>query len=159
MNTYKLLPSVVLLFCTSTTSWADFDTAFTAYNRGDFATAETEFRALAERGDPASQFFLGMMLANGQGIPQDHVEAIKWYHKAAEQGHVDAQAYLGNMYANGQGVPLDIVKACAWWNIASYGGSNFAAMSLVLCESQLSPAERVQALQLAREIVQKYSRK
>jgi TPR repeat protein len=31
------------------------------------------------------------MYATGQGVPQDHVEAVKWYRKAAEQGYAKAQ--------------------------------------------------------------------
>jgi TPR repeat protein len=34
------------------------------------------------------------MYANGQGVPQDYGEAIRWYRKAAEQGFADAQFNL-----------------------------------------------------------------
>ena len=40
------------------------------------------------------QFTLGMMYANGLGVPKDEVEALKWYRKAAAQGNVRAQREL-----------------------------------------------------------------
>jgi TPR repeat protein len=49
------------------------------------------------------------MYANGEGVPKDAVEAVKWWHLAAEQGDAGAQANLGFMYENGQGVPEDDV--------------------------------------------------
>ena len=30
---------------------------------------------------------LVMMYLNGQGVPRDDIEAVKWYRKAAEQGN------------------------------------------------------------------------
>jgi len=31
------------------------------------------------------------MYANGEGVPENDAEAVKWYLKAAEQGFADAQ--------------------------------------------------------------------
>lgn len=70
-----------------------------------------ELRPAAEQGDAVSQFDLGVMYANGKGVPQDYVEAVKWYRKAADQGLAEAQSNLGDMYANGQGVPQDHAEA------------------------------------------------
>ena len=33
-----------------------------------------------------AQFNLGVMYANGDGVPKDAAEAVKWYRKAADQG-------------------------------------------------------------------------
>ena len=45
------------------------------------------------------------MYANGEGVPEDDAEAVRWYRLAAEQGYAMAQSFLGAMYANGEGVP------------------------------------------------------
>jgi len=37
------------------------------------------------RGDALAQNNLGVMYENGQGVPQDYKEAVKWYTKAAEE--------------------------------------------------------------------------
>ena len=50
---------------------------------------------------------LGRLYANGEGVPKDYAEAVKWYRKSAEQNNPSAQLYLGVMYANGEGVPED----------------------------------------------------
>ena len=53
------------------------------------------YRTLAETGDAAAQNRLGLIYQNGEGVPQDDAEAIKWYLKAAEQGYTAAQNNLG----------------------------------------------------------------
>jgi len=41
-------------------------------------------RAKAEQGDVSAQFNLGVMYDDGEGVPQDYAEAIRWYRVAAE---------------------------------------------------------------------------
>ncbi len=79
----------------------NFEGGVDAYKRGDYGTAMTEFRPLADQGHAASQLVLGMMYAAGQGMPQDNAEAVKWYRLAADQGHAGAQDCLGSMYTKG----------------------------------------------------------
>ena len=43
-----------------------------------------EVKASAEGGDRNAQNSLGVMYANGRGVPRDDVEAVKWYRKAAD---------------------------------------------------------------------------
>jgi TPR repeat protein len=50
--------------------------------------------ALAMKGDPRAQYFLGEMHEQGLGTKQDVDEAFKWYAKAAEQGDVLAKRKL-----------------------------------------------------------------
>jgi TPR repeat protein len=69
----------------------------------------------ANQGDAREQYNLGVLYANGQGVPQDYKQAAKWYQKAAEQGIANAQYNLGYMYANGQGVPQDYKQAAKWY--------------------------------------------
>jgi hypothetical protein len=56
------------------------------------------YRMLAETGDAAAQNRLGLIYQNGEGVPQNDAEAVRWYLKAAEQGYADAQNNLGLMY-------------------------------------------------------------
>ena len=55
------------------------------------AAAETtsflELRRRAEQGDAEAQFSLGFRYGEGEGVPEDRQEALKWWRKAAEQGH------------------------------------------------------------------------
>jgi len=84
----------------------------------------------AEQGDAEAQANLGFMYANGEGVPQDDVEAVKWYRKAAEQGYAKAQHNLGFMYLIGQGVPEIDVEAVKWFRKAAEQGHALAHCSL-----------------------------
>ncbi len=87
-------------------------------------------RSLATAGDAAAQFDLGDRHFNGEGLPQDNGEAIRWFHLAAEQGHSRAQASLGFMYFNGEGVPQDDGEAARWYHLAADQGYAEAQFSL-----------------------------
>ena len=81
-----MLCTCLVLFSITNTVWADFDKGLQAYNRKDYTTAFKLFMESANRGDARVQYALGVMYDNGHGVPQNHVEAAKWYRKAAEQG-------------------------------------------------------------------------
>ena len=76
----------------------------------------------SSEGDAWSQFNLGVMYSDGEGVPQDYKEAIKWYKMAAEQGNTDAQYNLGFMCYNGEGVPQDYKEAIKWYRMAADQG-------------------------------------
>ena len=46
-----------------------------------------ELQAKADQGVASAQFNLGLIYLEGQGVPQDGAEAVRWYRLAAEQGH------------------------------------------------------------------------
>ena len=93
-----------------------------AYDRGDYATALSEWRPLTEAGDADAQFNLGLMYDEGWGVAQDSAEAARLYRWAAEQGHASAQYNLGLLYANGWGVAQDDAEAAKWWRLAAEQG-------------------------------------
>ena len=95
----------------------------------------TELAALsvkANAGDAGAQCNLGLMYANGEGVPQDYVEAVSWFRQAADQGHAVAQNNLGSAYATGQGVPQDYVEAVSWFRQAAEQGDANAHSNLGL---------------------------
>jgi TPR repeat protein len=63
---------------------------YAAAERGDYATAYRLWRPLAEQGDAEAQYKLGTMYDIGHGVPQDYVEAHKWYSLAAAAGEPSA---------------------------------------------------------------------
>jgi TPR repeat protein len=63
-----------------------WDGAEAAYERGDYETAARLFLPLAEQGDAAAQYNLGVMYGKGQGVPRDDVLAYMWFNLAAAQG-------------------------------------------------------------------------
>jgi TPR repeat protein len=124
---------VLSIIWLATPAWADFDTGMDAYERGNYATALSEWRPLAEKGDAHAQLYLGVLYHQGRGIPQDYAKARMWYVKAAAQGYAMAQYNLGWLYENGDGVPQDYAKARKWYEKAAARGyaqaqSNLAAL-------------------------------
>jgi len=109
--------------CLTTPAWADFETGMDAYKGGDYATAVREWSPLAKLGIAAAQFHLGQLYANGQGLPQDYVQAQQWYEKAAIQGDASAQLNLGVLYENGSGVPKDYQLALFWFRRSANRGN------------------------------------
>ena len=67
--------------------------SFLMSQHGDYAAALKELRPAAEQGHADAQYSLGLMYAEGQGVPTDDTEVAKWFRKAAEQGMALAQGY------------------------------------------------------------------
>ena len=100
-----------------------------------FSSIASEFDdtlKLAEQGSAGAQHNLGFSYSNGQGVPQDYKQAVKWYRKAAEQGSVNAQYNLAIRYDNGQGVPQDYKQAVKWYRKAAEQGYADAQHNLAI---------------------------
>ena len=143
------LAVVGALLFSAGSAWADFDDGDWAYNMGDYDTALREWRPLAEQGDADAQYNLGLMYADGVGVPENDAEAVKWYSKAAEQGHAQGQTNLAAMYALGKGVPVNDVKAYMWWSSAKALGNEMAARNLEKLSVRMTPAQIAEAQTLA----------
>ena len=63
----------------------------------------------------------------GEGVPQNYVEAAKWFRRATESNrwttNVWAQRFLGILYYHGRGVPRDYTKAARWFRLVAESGS------------------------------------
>ena len=125
------------------------------YEAGDFATAFTEFKPLAEQGDAGAQYYFGLTYAKGEGVIEDYKEAAKWFRLAAEQGYAIAQGNLGVAYYSGQGVIQDNVYAHMWWNIAAASGDEKARGKKDTLAAEMTPQDISKAQDLARECVKK----
>ncbi len=150
MRTATLLLAVVVVLLAAP-AWADFEAGKEAYFRGDYATALKEFRVLAEQGYAGAQNNLGLMYAEGQGVPPDDKEAARWFRLAAAQGDAKAQYNLGVMYAEGQGVPQDVVQAHLWMHLAAAQGDEDALKARDLLAELMTRAQLADAQRLARE--------
>lgn len=95
---------VSLIIMSTPTAAGPLEEGIAAYNRGDPAAALKLWQPLAEAGNPDAQVNIGVLHANGEGVPQSYSEALAWYRKAADQGDVFALNNLGLMYMRGQGI-------------------------------------------------------
>ena len=153
----RLLPSIgTALLLTAGTVWAGpLEDATAANKRGDYATALKTFQSLAAQGNAEAQTNLGMLYANGQGVPQDYSQARQWYEKAAAQGHALAQNNLAEMYYAGLGVPQDDVRAYMWVNLAAADMTGDEQKQAVENRDdvarRMTPAQIAEANQLAQQ--------
>src|SRR5262249_21305890 len=103
--------------------------AAAAYERGDYATAVSIYRTLAEQGDPKAQDALGIAYRDGRA-GGNASDAVAWFRKAAEQGFAPAQFNLGKMYALGSGVARDDAMAVRWYRSGAEQGNASAQTNL-----------------------------
>lgn len=132
------------------------DDAIAASHRGDFSTALSIWRPLADQGNAIAQYNLGLSYNYGRGVQQDFAEAIKWYRKAADQGQADAQGNLATLYANGQGVPKDFAEAVKWYRLAAEQGNANSQFNLGVMYDKgegvrPDPSEAVKWLKMAAD--------
>jgi len=97
---------------------------------GDFEKAVAIWRPLAEAGDPRAETYMGLMYDNGYGVPQDRVEALRWFSRAAGRGYADAQYHLAFMYHHGRGVQRSQTEALRWYRAAAAQGQPAAQYNL-----------------------------
>jgi TPR repeat protein len=115
---------------------------------GPITTATTfgDLQKVAERGDAYAQYILGARYHNGEGVPQDDAQAMRWFERAADQGYADAQATIGAYYWAGRGVPKDLKKAYFWSILALNQGdsameSRLQGLALQMTTAQVAAAQ------------------
>lgn len=77
----------------------------------------------AERGDVDSQYRLGLIYYNGDGVSQSNQKAFEWVMKSANKGNAKAQYVIGRMYHHGHGVNKDIDEAIIWYTKSAKQGA------------------------------------
>ena len=77
-----------------------------AVRKGDYATAISIYRSLAEKGDVSAQMRLGFFYESGGGLKRDWLESAKWFSKAADAGDESAVfvlSFLGRYWRHREG--------------------------------------------------------
>jgi uncharacterized protein len=87
-------------------------------------------RHLAESGNAISQYKLGSMYVEGEGVSQDVDEGVGWLTKSAEAGTVEAQLKLGSLYVEGAVVTQDYRAGAEWLRRAADQGHGKALTDL-----------------------------
>ena len=83
-------------------------------------------RQAAERGNPSAQYHLGKLLLQGNEIPKDAKDAVRWLTESAEQGNQYAQYALGKIYLLGKDAPKDSGTARIWFQRSADQGNQSA---------------------------------
>ena len=79
----------------------------------------SSLRKAADAGDAQAQYLMGKNHYFGIGLPEDHVQAVKWWLKAAEQADSASQFNLGVMYFHGRGTGKNFAEATKWFRKCS----------------------------------------
>ncbi len=134
------LPALSLkLLLAAGVAMAGYDEGIQAYTSGDFEGAVREFRTLAGQGHAESQYMLGILYEEGQGLPRDDVEAAYWYSRAAEKGLADAYFALGQLFVHRQGARQDRMAAHHWFSLAKEHGHRLADQEMQRNLNAMSP--------------------
>lgn len=76
----------------------------------------------AETGDVVAELELAKAYSRGDGMGQNHAQAVRWFREAAEHGNAEAQDNLGVMYVAGEGVERDKAEGLKWYQKAARQG-------------------------------------
>ena len=168
MMRHILAGLLVAIVMTTSAVAGPLEDATAADERGDYATAFKLLTTLAEQGDALAQVRLGVMYREGRhvlrdpatdpslpvdpGVPQDPVEAMKWFQRSAERGNAPAQLFVGMAYEYGSdGLPEDVVLAYMWLSVAAAPGYQDAAQMRDLFAPGMKPEQIAEAERRARE--------
>lgn len=90
--------------------------------KGENEKALKYTRISAEKGDPKSQYNMGMICLKGEEIQRDMNEAVSYLKSSSENGNPNAQYVLGKLYYNGDGVEKNYSEAAKYLNLAAEQG-------------------------------------
>jgi len=93
-----------------------------AVDAKNYTEAMRWYRLAAERGSAVAENDVGVLYAEGLGVPRNYSEAMRWYRLATDQGLAKAQHNVGNLYSNGWGVPQNKAEAAHWYRMAADQG-------------------------------------
>ena len=133
----KKLIVAVCLFCGFLVSPGhaqspEYKSAFEAYQKQDFVTAEDLWTTVAKQGDINAQYALGVMHLRNEAINSSAEKAFDWFSQAADKGHATAMFNVGVAYWEGTGVATDRQTALTWWERAAREGDSGAQFNLGL---------------------------
>lgn len=99
---------------------------------GDLATLTQR----AKQGDRDARYDLGCRCKQGDGVPRDDAEAMRWFELAAGQGLPEAQYNLAVGCWLGEGTPRDPMRAYKWFCQAADAGHPEALHNLAVVYQQ-----------------------
>jgi TPR repeat protein len=97
---------------------------------GNWAAALPLLQDTARKGSTEAMWHLGNLYRNGNGVPRDQAEALRWYLKGAEGGNTSATREVGVMYQFGWGVSKDEGEAVRRYRSSAAGGNTTAMNDL-----------------------------
>jgi len=100
-----------------------------------------DLRRLAQNGEPAAQYALGLRYASGDGVKRNYHEAMGWFLKSADKGDARAASKLAGFFWSGRGSPRDYGRAYFWGLLAQAAGDEQGRVIVINSAPHLSPAQ------------------
>lgn len=111
----RLVPAFLCLLCCFSVSLShaegNYNTGAFYFANGDYLSAMSIWAPLAQQGNPAAQYSMGLLYDQGKGVEKNPQLALSYFQSAAAQNLPEAQYYLGVKYYAGMGVKKDANKA------------------------------------------------
>jgi TPR repeat protein len=105
-----------------------------------FVDAAQCYRLAAEMGETYSAMVLGRMYNEGEGIPQDRSEALRWFRlmgdHAIEESDTNLMRHLGLAYSFPNGILVDQTESFRWYQEAADRGDTEGMCELADCYSE-----------------------
>lgn len=107
--------------------------------------------AAAQQGQPAAEYYMGILFFKGWGVPQDQRASHAWWLRAARTGIVDALYYLGLTEAESRGAASNFVNGYALMLAAQQRGriSPASKPAMETIKSHLNQVDMAKAEALA----------
>ena len=121
---------LVFLLLPAALARAGISQASDAFKKGDYARVLRECRDDATGGDPSCANMMGLLYAEGNGVPADQTAAVRWFRISAEAGNGYGAFNLGLHYEHGDGVAKDLALAEKWFRFAAKQGIPDAELGL-----------------------------
>lgn len=135
----------------ATHAYADYESAYSAIQKKDYAGALPLLNEAADKNDPRASNALGAVYFQGLGVNKDEKTALQWFEKSAAAGNTRAMNTLANIYKQGTtDTPKDVAVARQWaWRSAQANdaeGQYTFAQSVLLSElNKLDASGKVDA--------------
>jgi TPR repeat protein len=144
---------LAMLLAAPILSWGGQQEAVEAYRTADYASAMTQFKALAAEGDAVAMYYLGIFYDRGYGVPADAAAAAKWFEQGAARGDSLSAYHLGKMAETGKGVPKDPVAAHMWLTLSATKAPNerdaaYTRRDIRKLEKSMTPEQIAKAKEL-----------
>ncbi len=143
--------SALLAVSVSGANAQDWEQGLKSAEQGNFKAALINYLNAAQKGDSRAMMSLGAMYEDGEGVPKNYAEAMRWFRQAAEHGATNAYDTLGLTYEIGKTVEQNYVKAHMWFNISSANGGLFGGQQRDLLEKYMTREEIAKAQAMAQE--------
>ncbi|MDA9822154.1 sel1 repeat family protein [Paracoccaceae bacterium] len=88
-----LVATIIFNLGYTTLAAQDFDKGQRAYNSGNYVSALTEWRILAEEGNALAQGNIGFMYVTGKGVLQSNIRSHMWFNIASANGSEIGRGY------------------------------------------------------------------